>query len=53
MYSKKRKTMNKQIEDIQNENINKEHRKLYQGVKELRTEYKFNLCKLVEKQEEH
>ena len=45
--------INKQIKDIPNQNNNKEYRKLYQGVKELRTEYKSNICKLVEKQEEH
>jgi hypothetical protein len=50
---KKRKMMNKETEDIQNQNNNKKYRKLYQGVKELRTEYKSNICKLVEKQEEH
>ena len=37
---KKRKKINKQIEDIQNQNNNKEYQKLYKGVKELRSEFK-------------
>jgi len=37
---KKRKKINKQIVDIQNQNNNKEYQKLYKGVKELRSEFK-------------
>ena len=46
---KKRKKINKKIEDIQNQSNNKEYRKFYKGVKEIRTEYKSKIYKLVDK----
>jgi hypothetical protein len=45
---KKREKINKQIEDIPNQNNNKKYRKFYRGVRELRTEYKSKICKLVD-----
>lgn len=52
LYRKKKgKKINKQTEDIQNQSNNKEYRKFYKGVKELRTEYTSKIYKLVDKRE--